>query len=326
LLLIGSAPFSSKNIKETYNKIKNAEVKIPRHAKISTEAFDIIKVMLNKSSAKRATLEELNEHPFVTDNGKLPCPIDLQIPSGGRQVEDSKLIEAENSEFNNSIDENSAHSGQRATLHRPPIINVTNANNLEIIQHNIEEKLPKVWVINCADYSAKYGLGYLLSSGHVGVYFNDKTKMLLSPKANKFMYTYFDDEGEEIMRKFNTQKLPQEWEKKFRLMTNFKAYLMESYNGSDLQKSSFSDRYYVKGWIRTRHAFAFKLPNKTIQIMFNDKSEIRMIARPNKIVSYVSSDRKVTHYPLSAAVETDDINLAKRLTYTKKIMKELCSR
>ena len=29
------------------------------------------------------------------------------------------------------------------------------------------------------DYSTKYGLGYLLSDGSTGVYFNDSTKMIL---------------------------------------------------------------------------------------------------------------------------------------------------
>ena len=33
----------------------------------------------------------------------------------------------------------------------------------------------KKWV----DYSTKYGLGYLLSDGSTGVYFNDSTKIIL---------------------------------------------------------------------------------------------------------------------------------------------------
>lgn len=37
------------------------------------------------------------------------------------------------------------------------------------------------------DYSTKYGLGYLLLNGATGVYFNDGTKIILSPCG-----TYFD--------------------------------------------------------------------------------------------------------------------------------------
>lgn len=36
----------------------------------------------------------------------------------------------------------------------------------------------KKWV----DYSSKYGLGYLLTNGSSGVYFNDSTKMIVDPK------------------------------------------------------------------------------------------------------------------------------------------------
>ncbi len=37
------------------------------------------------------------------------------------------------------------------------------------------------------DYSAKYGLGYLLSDGSTGVYFNDSTKIILDSKGLYFI-------------------------------------------------------------------------------------------------------------------------------------------
>jgi polo-like kinase 1 len=42
----------------------------------------------------------------------------------------------------------------------------------------------KKWV----DYSSKYGLGYLLSNGMAGVYFNDSTKIIIDLKGTKFGY------------------------------------------------------------------------------------------------------------------------------------------
>jgi polo-like kinase 1 len=48
----------------------------------------------------------------------------------------------------------------------------------------------KKWI----DYSSKYGLGYLLSNGSTGVFFNDSTKIVAHPK-----YTYF----EYMERKYN---------------------------------------------------------------------------------------------------------------------------
>lgn len=41
----------------------------------------------------------------------------------------------------------------------------------------------EIWVKKWVDYSSKYGLGYLLSNGLTGVFFNDSTKIILDPKG-----------------------------------------------------------------------------------------------------------------------------------------------
>ena len=41
----------------------------------------------------------------------------------------------------------------------------------------------EVWVTKWVDYSSKYGLGYILSNGASGVFFNDSTKILVDPKG-----------------------------------------------------------------------------------------------------------------------------------------------
>lgn len=50
-------------------------------------------------------------------------------------------------------------------------------NNLRNGVQQKQEIFVKKWV----DYSSKYGLGYLLSNGSAGVFFNDCTKMVLDP-------------------------------------------------------------------------------------------------------------------------------------------------
>lgn len=40
-----------------------------------------------------------------------------------------------------------------------------------------------IWVKKWVDYSSKYGLGYLLSNGQSGAFFNDSTKILLDPNS-----------------------------------------------------------------------------------------------------------------------------------------------
>jgi polo-like kinase 1 len=41
----------------------------------------------------------------------------------------------------------------------------------------------EIYVKKWVDYSSKYGLGYLLSNGSTGVFFNDSTKIILDPKT-----------------------------------------------------------------------------------------------------------------------------------------------
>ena len=43
-----------------------------------------------------------------------------------------------------------------------------------------------VYVKKWVDYSSKYGLGYLLSNGYTGIYFNDSTKMVLDETGQYF--------------------------------------------------------------------------------------------------------------------------------------------
>jgi polo-like kinase 1 len=46
----------------------------------------------------------------------------------------------------------------------------------------------EIFVKKWVDYSSKYGLGYLLSNGSTGVFFNDSTKIVSHPKNTYFEY------------------------------------------------------------------------------------------------------------------------------------------
>ena len=45
-----------------------------------------------------------------------------------------------------------------------------------------------VYVKKWVDYSSKYGLGYLLSNGSTGIYFNDSTKMILDETGQYILF------------------------------------------------------------------------------------------------------------------------------------------
>ena len=82
----------------------------------------------------------------------------------------------------------------------------------------------KKWV----DYSTKYGLGYLLSDGSTGVYFNDSTKIILDKAGENFEYIE-KKPGEKIdtISTYSLTDYPQERElqKKVTLLQHFRNYL-----------------------------------------------------------------------------------------------------
>lgn len=78
----------------------------------------------------------------------------------------------------------------------------------------------KKWI----DYTSKYGLGYVLSNGAVGVFFNDATKIILGGDEKAFKY-YERKQKEDICLSHTLEDYPKEIEKKVTLLKHFKSYL-----------------------------------------------------------------------------------------------------
>jgi polo-like kinase 1 len=77
--------------------------------------------------------------------------------------------------------------------------------------------------------------------------------------------------------------------------------------------------HYVKKWMRTRHAIMFRLSNKVVQVNFQDHTEI-MLSSETKVVTYVNKKGERSTYPLSTAMENANLEMVKRLKYTKDIL------
>jgi polo-like kinase 1 len=76
-----------------------------------------------------------------------------------------------------------------------------------------------VWVKKWVDYSSKYGVGYILSNGCTGVYFNDSTKIVMTPEKSKFHYIEKRrSSGEEEIMGYGVDEYPKEMSKKVTLL------------------------------------------------------------------------------------------------------------
>ena len=166
----------------------------------------------------------------------------------------------------------------------------------------------------------KFGLGYILSDGNVGVYFNDNTKMLYKPNGKNFA---FIDNNEKITFNLFNQELSKELNKKIVLLKTFKGYLFEEKKDNtelNIEEGiSESQFIYLKRFLKAKHAILFRLSNKTVQISFHDNTEI-ILSQENKTVTYINKKGLKFLYPLNKALENENKEMTKRLRYTKKIL------
>lgn len=63
----------------------------------------------------------------------------------------------------------------------------------------------------------------------------------------------------------------------------------------------------------------FRLSNKVVQVNFQDHTEI-LLSSETKLVMYVNKRGERQSYPLSNAMESSNLEMVKRLKYTKDIL------
>ena len=354
-LIIGKPPFETNNVKETYKRIKMNSYSFPERAIISDAAKALIQDILVLDPTKRPSLDGILASDFFNMGTSIPkllqpstlaCPPSLNyirqyIPDVGSNGIVNKPINRQIQKINGN------DTFDRAKLQSQPVNNFGSSNNLPssmlpegssrpftssgMFNYSNKDKAaggagPDIWVKKWIDYSSKYGLGYVLSNGHVGVYFNDSTKIIYKPLGLNFIYV--ERKPSERVEIITTHLLNEEFKKdlnkKVILLQHFKSYLLEESKNA-VQEKRESDNIdeknyvYVKKWMRTKHAILFRLSNKIVQVCFLDQTEI-ILSSETKIVTYVNKKGERLTYPLSNALDSNNSEMTKRLKYTKDIL------
>ncbi|KAL3662967.1 hypothetical protein V7S43_011911 [Phytophthora oleae] len=233
---------------------------------------------------------------------------------------------------------------------------VAEAQKLKQIRDEVEEIQPlvpaKLWISQWVDYTSKYGIGYMLSNGGSGVYFNDSTKMISSADGKEFEYIERQSShnpGPEVRARYTMDKHEPTLSKKVTLLGHFKGYLVDARaendeadtlenqlarsfvlsshdTGTDTSGSddvAAQSMVFVKKWVKTRHAVLFQLSNGTIQFNFFDKSKL-MLSANARIATYLNRDGNLTVFSSSMAILTSERpDLAKRLRYAKDMLQQM---
>jgi len=183
------------------------------------------------------------------------------------------------------------------------------------------------------DYTCKYGVGYMLSDGSCGVYFNDSTKIVQPSHGQSFEYiTRRQYDVPEAKSCYTFTNYPQDLHKKATLLKHFNYYMhsSEKKEGVICGKSSIqgshdreSTQPYVKKWMRSRHAILFQLNNKLVQVHFLvDGTELHFSSR-HQVVTYVDKQKEHHTYPLATILDVQSPELMKRLRYAKDMLVSL---
>ena len=156
-----------------------------------------------------------------------------------------------------------------------------------------------IWISKWVDYSNKYGLGYQLSDGSVGVLFNDSTKMVLSSDQAKIESIERSSRGYMVTH-LTLAEYPHNLTKKVTLLKYFKSYMNEHLlNGGDDSADAWDkksqDMMHVKKWLRTKHAIVFRLSQGVIQINFFDHAKL-VLNTSLGLITFIDKSRKTNTY------------------------------
>uniref|UniRef100_A0A8C5GUP0 calcium/calmodulin-dependent protein kinase n=1 Tax=Gouania willdenowi TaxID=441366 RepID=A0A8C5GUP0_GOUWI len=92
--LYGTCPFYDEYIVSLHNKIKNEPVDFPDMPWTSDDVKELIERMLDKNPETRITIPEMKLHPWVTENGSNPLPL---------EEEHCTAVEVTDEEVQNSV-------------------------------------------------------------------------------------------------------------------------------------------------------------------------------------------------------------------------------
>ena len=282
-LTVGRPPFETPDVKSTYKKIKMCAYSFPEHIPLSDNVKDIINKILCLDPSKRLTIEGTLNHPFLNNGLNIPryLPLStLACPPSSNYLK-QYINNSQNNDYN-KFSSTSQQQGSTMNLTKQDGAggstknfnnlnkNITTPSNNQTSANSASKQ--EVYVKKWVDYSTKYGLGYLLSNGSVGVFFNDCTKIILN--GTKEYFEYIERRASDrvdIMSCYTLSMYPKELHKKVTLLQHFRSYLeglkTQSTNPTDDCKPHQSGQQplvYLKKWMKTRHAIMFRLSNKIV--------------------------------------------------------------
>ncbi|KIJ59921.1 hypothetical protein HYDPIDRAFT_177620 [Hydnomerulius pinastri MD-312] len=161
----------------------------------------------------------------------------------------------------------------------------------------------RVFIVSWVDYCNKYGMGYALTDGSVGVHFNDSTTLILSADKHHFDYVSSRRHGQVYVRKnYSVSEFPEDLKNKVYLLKHFERYIMDrlygdyEYTFEDVDRTKGMD--FVQKYLRMKHVIVFKMSHDVLQFNFYDHSKV-ILSSHGLLVTHIDKNYKLTRYTLS---------------------------
>lgn len=314
-MFFGVTPFETDDADKTYKRIKANCYSFPVGINISPQAKSLITQILNPNPSKRLTIEQIEKHEFFKIYNYVPDIMPLSTLACPLNKETFEMIEKKK--------ESVLSKSQR------------NSSNLSTKSNNyFSHKITKVF-----DYSNKFGILYFVNNTHIGVVFNDFSNIIKTmnksknntsfPNTKTFDYIYIDKNAktsqnfDEIgLENFlSSKKTSRQIIQKFEL---FKQVVKQHQNDfSNIQsKSTFSENntlFFVRKFMITKAGIVFRLSNKILQIMMNDKTFLCFTTEKNSF-DYINTKGEETEYYIEKVMNSEDLELIKKIRLAKNIL------
>ncbi|KAI9203522.1 uncharacterized protein BJ171DRAFT_460358 [Polychytrium aggregatum] len=192
-------------------------------------------------------------------------------------------------------------------------------------------QLPPCFIIKWIDYSNKYGLGYMLKDGSVGVHFNDSTSMIMSSNNVNFDYLHKASNQTTLLRKsYMCDSYPAELEKKVTLLKHFKTYMEDNLYKTPEQEQETpepkaSNLDFLTKYLRTKQGVVFRFSNHTLQFNFSNRTKL-ILSHEGRSLTWVDEDRRAITLPLVLALERSDPVIHEKAKYVRDVIGLMISR
>jgi polo-like kinase 1 len=225
-------------------------------------------------------------------------------------------------DISKSDNENSIENKKKNKIANNRIESYIKYENL-INKSSLDEK-NNIMITKFIDLSDKCGIGYILTNGDVGAYFNDSTKMVRIKCTLNFVY--INELGKMIL--INTKKKISDNDHKTKinaLLLFNKSFIKNSKNRNSFDVNPKIHKktidLYVKKWVKSQHAYFFLLSNEKVQVMFDDKTQI-FFDFQNKKVTFINKSKQIIIQNITQSKFSDE-EMNKRVKYAKKILAKM---